>query len=381
MKSLNTNKLIATFDKFLFSGLGCGVFGLCILMGGFVFVWQNPPKPNLTSTPLGLSHSLTITSNAPTSATNAATPVPGVLTATVFPTFTSVVPAATIGGGTLPPSSIPTPVANIGNTSPPFGKIVFTCFVKQIDQICLMNADGSGRKQLTDHQATAFYPSLSPDGQTIYFASRNNGGFEIYSINLKGKGQRRLTRGIGALYAPELSPNGERIIFTNNTGGSQKIWIMRSDGKNAHALTNGPYDDIDPTWSPDGSFIAFASSRSGSRQLYVMERDGTDIRQVTNLPNMGGRSSWSADGTKLAFYAGPEGDHNIYIINVDGTGLVQLTNGGDNLGPSWSPDGNWIAFTSFRDGNNEIYIVRSDGRDLTRLTNSAISDWQPRWGR
>ena len=112
-----------------------------------------------------------------------------------------------------------------------------------------------------------------------------------------------------------------------------------------------------------------------------MERDGSEIRQVTNLPNMGGRSSWSADGTRLAFYAGPEGDHNIYIINVDGTGLVQLTNGGDNLGPSWSPDGNWVAFTSFRDGNNEIYIVRSDGRDLTRLTNSAISDWQPRWGR
>nr|MDQ3006729.1 DUF5050 domain-containing protein [Chloroflexota bacterium] len=300
MKSPNTNKLIATFDKFLFSGLGCGVFGLCVLMGGFVFVWQNPPKPNPTST-------LTIGTPNAVTPTITTTPVPGIFTATGSPILTSVAPVATSVNGTLPPSTIPSPVANSGNTSPPFGKIAFTCFVNQIDQICLMNADGSGRKQLTDHQATAFYPAFSPDGQTIYFSSRDNGGFEIYSVNLKGKSQRRLTRGIGALYAPELSPNGERIIFTNNTEGSQRIWIMRSDGKNAHALTNGPYDDIDPTWSPDGSFIAFASSRSGSRQLYVMERDGSEIRQVTNLPNMGGRSSWSADGTRLAFYAGSEG--------------------------------------------------------------------------
>src|SRR5215211_4167134 len=99
MKSPNTKKLIATFDKFLFSGLGCGVFGLCILMGGFVFVWQNPPKPKPTSTPLGFSHSLTTTSTAPTSATIAATPVPGILTATVFPTLTLIVPAATTVNG------------------------------------------------------------------------------------------------------------------------------------------------------------------------------------------------------------------------------------------------------------------------------------------
>jgi len=101
MKSPNTRNLIATFDKFLFSGLGCGVFGLCILMGGFVFVWQNPPKPKPTSTPIGLSQLTTVTPTAPTSAT---TPVPGALTATVFPTFTPIALVATIGNGTLPPA-------------------------------------------------------------------------------------------------------------------------------------------------------------------------------------------------------------------------------------------------------------------------------------
>jgi len=239
-----------------------------------------------------------------------------------------------------------------------------------------MNADGTNRIQLTNFQATAFYPSISPDGNTVYFSSRQDGGFEIYSISLNGGEATRLTNNIGSLYGPELSPNGERVIFANQGNG---LWLMRPDGKNPHALTDR--DDIDPTWSPDGAMIAFASSRAGDRQLFVMNADGTNIRQVTNLDAMGGRSSFSPDGLRLAFYRGPAGDHNIYVINTDGTGLVQLTDGGDNLGPSWSPDGNWIAFTSFRDGNNEIYSIHPDGTGLTRLTNSPISDWQPRWGR
>jgi tol-pal system beta propeller repeat protein TolB len=239
-----------------------------------------------------------------------------------------------------------------------------------------MNADGTGRKQLTDFDLTAFYPSISPDGETVYFSSRHSGGYEIYSISVDGENVEKLTNGIGSLYAPELSPDGDWVIFTKHGDG---LWLMRPDGKNPHQLTTR--DDIDPTWSADGSMIAFASSRAGARQLFVMNADGTDIRQVTDLNDMGGRSTFSPDGTKLAFYRGPFGDHNIYVINVDGSDLVRLTNGGDNLGPSWSPDGNWIAFTSFRDGNNEIYIIHPDGTGLTRLTNSPISDWQPRWGR
>jgi tol-pal system beta propeller repeat protein TolB len=263
-----------------------------------------------------------------------------------------------------------------GGNSNLTGKIVFVCYVKQIDQICLMNADGSAREQLTDFTATAFYPSLSPDGGTVFFSSKRSGGFEIYSIGINGKGLQRLTREIGSLYAPELSPGGEWVLFTNNGNG---LWLMKPDGGNPHPLTTR--DDIDPTWSPDGALIAFASSRSGNRQLFVMNADGSNVRQVTDLNNMGGRSTWSPDGSQLAFYRGPAGDHDIFLINIDGTGLERLTNGGDNLGPSWSPDGNWIAFTSFRDGNNEIYIIRPDGTGLRRLTENNISDWQPRWGR
>lgn len=307
-----------------------------------------------------------------------ATPLFQFATASGVPTGFPTVSPTPVQEVATPGSSIPSPApeSQYAGTSPR-GKIVFTCFINQIDQICLMNADGSGRKQLTDFEATSFYPSLSPDGDTIYFSSRQTGNYEIYSMNLRGRGLRRITGGIGGLYAPERSE--ERIVFANNSDGAQRIWVMRSDGKNPHAISSGP-EDIDPTYSRDGMFIAFASSRTGQRQLYIMDRDGGNVRQITNLPDMGGRSSWSPDGRRLTFYAGPPENHNIYVINADGTGLVQLTNGGDNLGPSWSPDGNWIAFTSFRDGNNEIYIIHPDGTGVTRLTSNSISDWQPRWG-
>jgi Tol biopolymer transport system component len=353
MKTLISS--ISSFDRLLFGGLGCGFIVLCIVGAWIFYILNTLPVPGSEFTPIAVLETPTGTS----------LPISNLPTETLIPTLAPTLEESL-------PTGIPT-VAFTGE--PPSGKIAYTCYVKQIDQICLMNADGTGQERLTDFPATAFYPSLSPDGQTVYFVSRHGGGFDIYSIDINGKDLRRLTQGIGSLYAPELSPNGERIIFTKNKEG---LWIMRADGRNPHPITDR--DDVDPTWSPDGSLIAFASARNGSRQLYIMKPDGSNIRQVTDLNDMGGRSSWSPDGTKLAFYRGAAGDHDIYIINIDGTGLKRLTDGGDNLGPSWSPDGNWIAFTSFRDGNNNIYIMRPDGTEAIRLTEDLISEWQPRWG-
>jgi Tol biopolymer transport system component len=362
MESLK--KYLSAFDVLLIGGVGCGALVLCILGSAFVYIWHNPAltQPDATQTALGVGALPTVTLAVTTPGFDLSTPT---FSPTLVPTL----------DGSVALTSTPSFIPSFGDGSAPSGKIVFACYINQIDQICIMNADGSGRKQLTNFPSTAFYPSLSPDGQTVYFSSNQSGTFEIYSIDINGNGLQRLTNKIGSLYAPELSPDGEKIIFANNGNG---LWVMNPDGSNPHALTSK--DDIDPTWSPDGSMIAFASNRQGQRQLFVANANGRKVDKVTDLRQMGGRSSWSPDGTKLAFYRGPEGNHDIYVINIDGSGLKKLTNGGDNLGPSWSPDGNWIAFTSFRDGNNEIYVVHPDGKGETRLTNSPTSDWQPRWG-
>jgi Tol biopolymer transport system component len=364
------------------SGKGWPVISAVLLLLAGIAVGCNFPRPDGETTGNPTFSAML------TAARQVRTPSPG-LALTPADTFTPV-PLETQFPSqpsqlTLPPFSItdtPTPQEEPTSwANPPTGKIVFTCFINQFDQICLMNADGSSVTRLTEHQATDFYPSLSSDGEFILYSSRKDGPFQIYRMKVDGSDEERLTQGLGNLYAPAESPDRSAIVFTVETGGRQSVWVMAANGANPHPLEESKPNGLDPIWAPDGSLIAFASNRSGSNQIFVIKPDGSGLRQVTQVDNSkGGRISWSPDGQTLAFYAGDRGSHEVYTVPLEGGAETQLTSGGDNLAPSWSPDGQWLAFTSFRTGNNEIFIMHQDGSQQTRITNERRPDWQPRWG-
>lgn len=276
------------------------------------------------------------------------------------------------------PTSSPEPVEF---ETPPPGKIVYVCYDGEFDQICLMNADGSNRAQLTDEDATSFYPSLSPDGSQIVFSSNRDGNYEIYIMDTDGENLEQLTDNLGNAYAPEISPKYNRIAFTLASGNQQDIWVMRMDGGNARPFT-ATGSAIDPSWAPDAGEILFAGTRQGINSLFTVQAsENSKPKRVTgNDVDVGGRNDWSPNGDRVAFYAGPNGGHEIYTANLNGEDLIQHTQGGDNLGPSFSPDGEWLAFTSFRTGNNDIFVMYLVDGQTYRLTFDAKSDWQPRWG-
>ena len=68
-------------------------------------------------------------------------------------------------------------------------------------EVHVMNADGSGQQRLTprgsdlraglDDQRR---PGWSPDGRRIAFVSKRDGNDEVYVMNADGSGQRNLTR-------------------------------------------------------------------------------------------------------------------------------------------------------------------------------------------
>jgi len=284
-------------------------------------------------------------------------------------------------------TSIPAPSASDQLT----GHIVFTCQVYKVqyaDQVCIMKADGSGYRRLTPEDGIRhFYPSLSPDGQSVLYASfREQNVYEINDLDLNDGSIDRLTNRLGILTAPEVSPNGQRITFVRGLPGTNQfqLWVMDRNGDNPENIPQ--IFGWDPTWSPDGKQILFASDRDGAIQLFIVNVNGRGLHRVTNLPEIRGRSDWSPDGQSILTYSGPSWNREIYIMNADGSNVHQLTpTGGNSQGPSFSLDGKWVAFTAYFDkyGDDhgcEIYIIRADGRDLRRLTDNDYCDYQPRWG-
>lgn len=292
---------------------------------------------------------------------------------------------------TLTPSPNPlTPTATFVSRGPT-GRIVFTCQIfkyQSSEQICIINADGSGYKRLTtDDSVRHYYPSLSPNGQSVVYSQyREDNVYEIYELSLADGSEKRLTDKLGVLTGPEISPDGKLIAFMRWTAASNQyqLWVMDRDGANPRRVTDGT--GWDPTWSPDGTQILFASDRAGSNQLYVVNLDGSGLRRITDFPSIRGRSDWSPDGNFIVTYSGEAWQREVFIFNLDGSSVFQLTpSGGNSQGPAFSSDGKWVAFTAYFDHPNdihgcEIYIIYVDGSDLRRLTNNDYCDYQPRWG-
>ena len=323
------------------------------------------------STPLSGNPAATIDpAQTPTSAFNLSTPLPAASPAS---------PASTVS---VPSSS---------STIQPKGQIVFTCQIFKVqasNQICIINADGTGFRRLTTDSSTQhYYPSLSPDGKSVVYAAfRESNIYEIYEMDIASGNVKQLTNRLGILSAPEISPNGEFIVFKQSTGNSEKnaIWIMDRTGDNVGNIPRAL--GWDPTWSPDGKYILFASDLDGAIQLYSIRVTGKELKRISNLPSIRGRSDWSSDGQFIVTYSGEPWKRDVYIMNADGSSARVLSPaGGNSQGPSISPDGQWVAFTAYFDHPNddhgcEIYIMRIDGTDFRRLTSNDYCDYQPRWG-
>jgi len=90
-------------------------------------------------------------------------------------------------------------------------------------ELFVMNADGSGKRQITSNGAANFAPFFHPDNKRIIFASNladpKRRDFDLYLINIDGTGLERITFNDTFDGFPMFTRDGKRLIFASNRNG------------------------------------------------------------------------------------------------------------------------------------------------------------------
>jgi Tol biopolymer transport system component len=136
------------------------------------------------------------------------------------------------------------------------------------------NFDGSAVTQLTPSPLDAGTGVLqiqevdwSPRGDVIVFSASDTVlTSKLYVINADGTGFRQLTHGVDSDARPIVSPDGSQVLFLRNVGGcSIDYWRIRVDGTAEQQVTSEKFCDISTNalghdWSPDGSEIVLVGA-------------------------------------------------------------------------------------------------------------------------
>jgi TolB protein len=149
-------------------------------------------------------------------------------------------------------------------------------------------ANGGTEPVETGSNADA-YGRWARKAELIAYESSRDGNPEIYVTHL-GTGQtNRLTENTNLDEWPSPSPDGGRIAWASGTEDEKNLWVMQSDGSEKRQITEGMlFGDAFPEWSPDGSKILLTVNEN---DVFVLKLIDLAAGETTDLGE-GAAPSW-----------------------------------------------------------------------------------------
>jgi Tol biopolymer transport system component len=143
----------------------------------------------------------------------------------------------------------------------------------------------------------------SPDGKALVIGVPSASREDLYVIQADGTGFRQLTDAPFLHRLPRWSPDGSRIAFTSNRGGTMQVWTIGADGSGLARFTDEGRGIAFPTWAHDGRRLAAvetAGPQSGTL-LFSLEKPGVVERTLPKPEHVSfAPFSFSRDGRSLA---------------------------------------------------------------------------------
>jgi dipeptidyl aminopeptidase/acylaminoacyl peptidase len=214
-------------------------------------------------------------------------------------------------------------------------------------------------------------PQVSPDGRRIVFTvssldpEANRRRTDLWMVNADGTGARRLTTHEASDSSPRWSRDAKSIWFLSSRPGSSQVWKISAEGGEAVAVTKLPLDVGAFALSPDGSNLAVALEvfpdceglECTTKRLEETAARKASGRVYDRLP-IRHWDTWK-DGRRS----------HLFVVPASGGGTpVDVMEGMDADAPS-KPFGGSEEFTFTSDGKGLVFTAKDAGREEMWSTN------------
>jgi len=185
--------------------------------------------------------------------------------------------------------------------------------------------------QITNGDLNISSVDWSADDNRLVFAGVDEKGLQqVHVVNMDGTGFTKLTEGPSEHTTPMWSPRGDLIAYVEFLPGAESshIRVMDPAGGNQRKLTTDDALHANPSWSPDGSWLIYRCDR-GTSHLRKLNIDTGEIVPF-EPPARGADSSPIWSGREIVFssscdWDGAESLANLYRMSETGENIQRLT--------------------------------------------------------